>query len=56
MAELPEQQRAMLALHYIDGMGVAEIARVLNVPAGTVKSRLYYARDRLKRVLERVET
>lgn len=56
MAKLPEEQRAMLALHYIDGMGVAEIAHVLNVPAGTVKSRLYHARDRLKQVLERVET
>ena len=56
MAKLPEEQRAMLALHYIDGMGVTEIARVLNVPAGTVKSRLYHARDRLKQVLERVET
>ena len=55
MAKLPEEQRAMLSFHYIDGMGVAEIARVLNVPAGTVKSRLYHARDRLKKVLERVE-
>ena len=56
MAKLPEEQRAMLSLHYIDGMGIAEIARVLNVPAGTVKSRLYHVRDRLKLVLERVKT
>ncbi len=56
MGKLPEEQRAMLSLHYLDGMGVAEIAGVLGVPVGTVKSRLYYARDRLRQVLERVET
>ena len=55
LSELPAEQRAILSLHYLDGMPVAEIARVLDVPTGTVKSRLYYARDRLKRTLERNE-
>ena len=56
LAKLPSQQRAMVSLHYLDGMGVAEIARALDVPEGTVKSRLYHARSRLKQVLERMET
>jgi RNA polymerase sigma-70 factor (ECF subfamily) len=55
MAELPDDQRAILALHYLEGMGIAEIAGVLRVPAGTVKSRLYHARNGLKRELERNE-
>ena len=56
LAKLPSEQRAVLSLHYLDEMGVAEIARTLDVPEGTVKSRLYHARSRLKQVLERMET
>ena len=56
LAQLPDDDRAILSLHYLDGMGVAEIARVLEVPEGTVKSRLFHARNRLKQTLERVHT
>lgn len=56
LVSLPDDQRAILSLHYLDGMGVREIARVLDVPEGTVKSRMYHARNRLKQALERVET
>ncbi len=56
LTKLPGEQRAILSLHYLDGMGVAEIARTLEVPAGTVKSRLYHARNRLKQTLERTES
>ncbi len=56
LSELPPDQRAILSLHYLDGMPVAEIARVLDVPKGTVKSRLYHARNRLKQTLERNES
>ncbi len=56
LAKLPGEQKAVLSLHYLDEMGVAEIARTLDVPEGTVKSRLYHARSRLKQVLERMET
>ncbi|MCH8148432.1 MAG: RNA polymerase sigma factor [Planctomycetes bacterium] len=54
MAKLPDEQRAVLSLHYLDEMGVREIAEVLGVPEGTVKSRLHHARNRLKDALERV--
>ncbi len=55
LKKLPEQQRVMLSLYYLDGMRVSQIADVLNVPAGTVKSRLFHARCQLKKILERVE-
>lgn len=56
LRRLPDEQRAILSLHYLDGMSVAEIARVMDVPTGTVKSRLHHARNRLKTALERIET
>ncbi len=56
LTKLPGELRAILSLHYLDGMGVAEIARTLNVPEGTVKSRLYHARNRLKQTFERIES
>ncbi len=56
LMELPDEQRAILSLHYLDDMSVAQIARVLGVPVGTVKSRLHHARNRLKQALERIET
>ena len=56
LRELPDNQRAILSLHYLDEMSVAQIAQVLGLPEGTVKSRLFHARNRLKQAMERVET
>lgn len=56
LMDLPDGQRAILSMHYLDGMSVAEIAGVLAVPKGTAKSRLFHARERLRIVLERVTT
>lgn len=39
--------RVVLQLHYRDGFSVTEIAEIIGVPAGTVKSRLFYARKAL---------
>lgn len=47
MAELPEDQRAVLALVAIDGTSYAEAAAILGIPVGTVMSRLARARARL---------
>ena len=49
---LPRKHREVLALHYRDGFGVAEIAALLHIPAGTVKSRLHHARQQLKERLQ----
>jgi len=48
IAELPENMRAALLLRYYEGMSEAEMAEVLNVPRGTVKSRLHAALRRLR--------
>ena len=50
---LTAERRAILSFHYLEGLSVVEIAAVLAVPEGTVKSRLYHARQHLKNVLER---
>ncbi len=55
LAAMPDEQRAILSLHYLDGMLLAEIAMVFGVPLGTVKSRLHHARSKLKQTLERVK-
>ena len=52
LEQLPGHHRAILALRYEEGFDVAEIAEILRIPPGTVKSRLYYARQRLRRYLE----
>jgi len=55
MKKLPEDHKAILSLHYLDGMRISDIAEVLSIPAGTVKSRLFHARSQLKNILERIE-
>lgn len=48
IAELPPAQRATLALFYLDGLSVAEVATALSIPPGTVKTRLMHARNALR--------
>jgi RNA polymerase sigma-70 factor (ECF subfamily) len=55
LGELSMEQRAILSLHYLEGLKVERVAEVLGVPAGTVKSRLHHARAALKERLERRE-
>ncbi len=56
MRELSGDRQSILAMHYLEGMGIAEISVALDIPAGTVKSRLYHARQQLKELLERTES
>ncbi|NPV08437.1 MAG: sigma-70 family RNA polymerase sigma factor [Anaerolineae bacterium] len=48
---LPPAARAALILREFEGFSYAEIAEVLDVPVGTVMSRLHYARQALRRTL-----
>jgi RNA polymerase sigma-70 factor (ECF subfamily) len=48
---LPEAQRDVVVLHGIQGLSYAEVARVLDCPVGTVKSRLSSAFMRLRELL-----
>lgn len=49
---LPEKLKTTVYLFYAAEMQIAEIADVLHISSGTVKSRLYLARKRLKKDLE----
>ena len=48
LKQLPGEQRAALALFYVEGFKVNEIAIALQIPPGTVKTRLFHARNNLK--------
>lgn len=48
LAHVPETDRLMLKLVYLDGFRGHEIAAALGIPLGTVKSRLFAARQTLK--------
>jgi RNA polymerase sigma-70 factor, ECF subfamily len=50
-ATLPEEQRAVLLLVAVEDLSYEEAARVLGVPVGTVMSRLYRGRERLRRTM-----
>jgi len=52
---LSPEHRAVLDLIFYQGLSLNEAAQVLNIPVGTVKSRLSYARDHLRGVLARTE-
>jgi RNA polymerase sigma-70 factor (ECF subfamily) len=52
LAGLEPNQRALLRRYYLEGRSVAEIATELEIPQGTVKSRLFTARDQLRLRLE----
>jgi RNA polymerase sigma-70 factor, ECF subfamily len=53
VAQLPPTHRAVLVLFYMENLSLEEIAQVLDLPVGTVKSRLHYARRRLREMLTR---
>lgn len=53
LALLPEEQRVVLVLSEMQGMKYQEIAETLDIPVGTVKSRMHTAIRRLREIVER---
>ena len=51
VAQLPPLHRAVVVLFYMENLSIDEVSQVLDLPAGTVKSRLHYARGRLRKML-----
>ena len=49
--KLPEEQRSVILLVGLEGMRYEEVAAVLDVPVGTVRSRLSRGRDQLRRLM-----
>ena len=52
LARLDEKTRLAAVLYYMEGCSLSETAGILRIPEGTAKSRLYRARQQLKRELK----
>ena len=52
IAQLPAQQRLLVAAHYLQGVQYEDLAEALRLPLGTVKTQLYRAKQQLRRLLE----
>lgn len=48
LQSLTPEQRATVVLHYLDDLSIEEVAGVLNISTGTVKSRLSRSRERMR--------
>ncbi|MDQ0189793.1 RNA polymerase sigma factor [Alicyclobacillus cycloheptanicus] len=53
---LTTEQRTIVVLRDVQGFGYDEIAEILDIPIGTVRSRLHYARAQLRELLTRGDT
>jgi RNA polymerase sigma-70 factor, ECF subfamily len=52
IAQLPAQQRLLVAAHYLQGVQYDDLAEALRMPLGTVKTHLFRAKQQLRRLLE----
>ena len=55
VCELPDKLRAVVLMYYMEEMSLLEIAAALNIPSGTVKSRMHEAKNRLRERLNKNE-
>lgn len=56
MRRLPEEFRTVLLLAEVEGLPLEEVARIMTCPVGTVKSRIFRAKERLRSLLRDYET
>ncbi|MGH2475888.1 MAG: RNA polymerase sigma factor, partial [Candidatus Limnocylindrales bacterium] len=52
LRRLPIEQRSILALHHLEGRPLTDLALILEIPVGTVKSRLHAARQALQAAID----
>ncbi|MBE3570796.1 MAG: RNA polymerase sigma factor SigW [Bacillales bacterium] len=52
--KLPEKYRAVIILKYVEELSIEEIAGILNMPVGTVKTRLHRGREALRKHLRKL--
>ena len=55
LKHLPGERQAILCLRYVDGFAVHELAEILGVTEGAMKSRLFHARKHLREIIERID-
>ena len=53
--ELPNNQQIVLRLFYLESHSIIQISKLLKVSKGTVKSRLFYAREKLKIIIKHID-
>lgn len=53
LSTLKKEYRLTIVLYYLEGYSIEEIAQIMRIPAGTVKSRLSRGRRDLRRIMER---
>jgi RNA polymerase sigma-70 factor (ECF subfamily) len=51
LLQLNEDQRVLVVLHDVEGFKLTELQEMLDIPIGTLKSRLHRAREQLKKIL-----
>jgi RNA polymerase sigma-70 factor (ECF subfamily) len=56
IARLPEKYRSVITLYHLQGRQYEEIAQVLEIPIGTVKTHLFRAKEQLRRMLNQAAT
>ena len=49
---LPDNQQLVIKLFYLESYSIIEISKLLKVSKGTIKSRLFYAREKLKTIIK----
>jgi len=52
MEKLDDEERLLIKLRDIDGLSYNEISDIMEIPLGTVKSKLHYARKKLRQLIE----
>lgn len=52
LSKINETSYLIIHLHYLEGLSIKEIAAIVAIPLGTVKSRLHNARNQLRTILE----
>jgi RNA polymerase sigma-70 factor (ECF subfamily) len=52
LTRLPPTQRVVVVLYYLNNLSLKDIAEILKCPVGTIKSRLFYSRENLRKILE----
>lgn len=51
LAQIPEKHREILVLRELEGMSYEDLSKVLQIPKGTVMSRLFHARVKMQKIL-----
>ena len=54
ISKLPEKYRTVIVLKYIEELSLNEISEILDIPLGTVKTRIHRGREALRKQLRHV--